>query len=175
MGSYAQIRGVEQARIAGNPAAEANVVEVGAKANLEKDAIRVTLPLSAAADTQMRVVVWLDSPKNVRSEEIVCTVSGDGRSAALPWPKDPRIVREAIALRKMESNIAKVPPARLVDYYDPVLSAVLAPQTFFREFVFVFTCPVSGSQQIARIVWFVYVSTRLKLPLRRRSSWMQAR
>jgi hypothetical protein len=66
------------------------VVEGGARATLEKDAICVALPLSGAAGSGTRVVVWLASPTNVRSVETVATLSENGRlaSATLAWPKD---------------------------------------------------------------------------------------
>ncbi|HEY2470025.1 MAG TPA: alpha-2-macroglobulin family protein [Terracidiphilus sp.] len=95
-GSFAQIPGDEPGRIAGNATAELHVVEAGAKATFEKETIRLTLPLSAAADPGIRVVVWLASPKDVRSGETFSTLSQDRRSASatLPWPKDSRGIRE---------------------------------------------------------------------------------
>jgi hypothetical protein len=87
---------VQSDRPAGSVSVEVQVLEAGAKASLEKDTIRVMLPLSAAADPGVRVVVWLASPKDVRSGETVSTLSADRRavSATLPWPKDARGLRE---------------------------------------------------------------------------------
>ncbi|MFY9852613.1 MAG: alpha-2-macroglobulin family protein [Terracidiphilus sp.] len=72
------------------------VLEAGAKATLAKDTIRVMLPLSAAPGHGGRVVVWLASPKDVRSGETVAIVSANGHaaSATMPWPIDARGVRE---------------------------------------------------------------------------------
>ncbi|HEV2134819.1 MAG TPA: MG2 domain-containing protein [Terracidiphilus sp.] len=72
--------------------AAALVDEGAAKATLEKDAIRVILPLGAATKPVTEVVLWLESPKDVRSGEIVATLSADGKtaSAVLPWPKDAK-------------------------------------------------------------------------------------
>jgi len=77
-------------RPAGTPAAVALVDEDGAKATLEKDAIHVKLPLRAPLKSGTNVVLWLDSPKNVRSGETLANLSTDRKaaSAALPWPKD---------------------------------------------------------------------------------------
>jgi hypothetical protein len=94
-GSVAQ-SGVVQQRAAGTPVAAALVVESGAKATLEKDAIRMVLPLSAASKPGTKVTVWLASPKNVRSGETVAILSPDGKSASaeLPWPNDAQGKRE---------------------------------------------------------------------------------
>jgi hypothetical protein len=66
------------------------VLEPHAKATLEKDSIRVTLPLSAALRSEERVVVWLASPKDRRSSQTAATagVNGHAASAVLPWPLD---------------------------------------------------------------------------------------
>ena len=79
-----------------NAAIVPRVLEGGAKATLGKDAIRVTLPLSAAQDPRERVVVWIASPKDVRSGETIAIVSANGRavSTTMPWPVDARGVRE---------------------------------------------------------------------------------
>jgi hypothetical protein len=72
------------------------VVEGGAKATLEKDAIRMVLPLSGASKPGTKFTVWLASPKNVRSGETVAILSPDGKSASavLPWPNDAQGKRE---------------------------------------------------------------------------------
>jgi len=94
--SFAQIPGVQPRQQAGNAADEPQVWEAGAKATLEKDTIHVTLPLSAVPGPGTRVIVWLASPKNVRSGETVATVSANGRAAlaTMPWPVDARGARE---------------------------------------------------------------------------------
>jgi hypothetical protein len=94
--SFAQNLSIQLRQQAGNAAAELQVLEAGAKATLEKDTIHVTLPLSAVPSPGARVVVWLASPKDVRSGETVATVNTNGRaaSAILPWPKDARGARE---------------------------------------------------------------------------------
>ena len=83
----------QQAR---NTAAGPLVLESGAKATLEKDSIRATLPLSVVPGAGVKVVVWLASPKDVRSAGTVATLSTNGHavSATLPWPKDARGARE---------------------------------------------------------------------------------
>jgi hypothetical protein len=76
----------------GNDAGKAvrgpQVVETAARATLENDAIRLTLPLNEAAGTDVRVVVWLLSPKNLRTAETVAEVRADAREAVLTltWP-----------------------------------------------------------------------------------------
>jgi hypothetical protein len=94
--SFGQVPGVQARQQAGNVATEPQVLEAGSKATLEKDTIRVTLPLSTMPGLGAKVVVWLASPKDVRSGETVATVSTNGRavSATVPWPKDARGVRE---------------------------------------------------------------------------------
>ena len=96
LSSFAQGQGVQPRQQAGRVAVEPQVLEAGAKTTLEKDTIRVMLPLSAVPDPGARVVVWLASPKDVRSGETVATVNTNGRaaSAILPWPKDARGARE---------------------------------------------------------------------------------
>ncbi len=68
------------------------VNEGDAKGTLEKDDIRVALPLSAPARPGIKVVLWLESPKGVRSGETVAGMSADGRfaSAVLSWPKNAK-------------------------------------------------------------------------------------
>ncbi len=65
------------------------VVESGAKATLENDAIRVTLPLNEAAGPGVRLVAWLLSPKSVQISEAVAEVKAAAREAGLTldWPK----------------------------------------------------------------------------------------
>ena len=94
--SFGQALDVQSRRQARSAAAEPLVLEAGAKATLEKDTIRVTLPLSAAPAPGARVVVWLASPKDARSGETIATLNANGRTAAavLPWPKDESDVRE---------------------------------------------------------------------------------
>jgi hypothetical protein len=96
LSSSCQIPSIQPRQRAGSVAADLQVLEAGAKAALEKDIIRVTLPLSAVPGPGARVVVWLASPKNVRSGETVATVSASGRaaSATMHWPMDARGVRE---------------------------------------------------------------------------------
>jgi len=96
LSSFGQVPGVQARQQAGNFATEPQVLEAGSKATLEKDTIRVTLPLSAVPGLGAKVVVWLASPKDLRSGETVATLSTNGRavSATLPWPKDARGVRE---------------------------------------------------------------------------------
>lgn len=88
--------GVVRQRSAGDPVAATLVIEGGAKATLEKDSIRVALPLSAASKPGTKVTVWLASPKDVRSGETVAILSPDRKSAsaALPWPNDAQEKRE---------------------------------------------------------------------------------
>jgi len=95
IGSEAQT-GVVQQRAAGTPVAATLVVEGGAKATLEKDAIQMVLPLSGASKPGTKFTVWLASPKNVRSGETVAILSPDGKSASavLPWPIDAQGKRE---------------------------------------------------------------------------------
>jgi hypothetical protein len=59
------------------------VNEGDAKGTLEKDDIRVALPLSAPARPGIKVVLWLESPKGVRSGETVAGMSADGRFASM--------------------------------------------------------------------------------------------
>lgn len=94
--SFAQIPEVEPGLMPRNAPAKSHVVEAGAKATLEKDTIKVKLPLSAAAEPQMDVLVWLASPKDFRSGETVSKLSADRKSvsATLPWPRDTGGVRE---------------------------------------------------------------------------------
>jgi hypothetical protein len=96
LSSFRQVPGVQAREQAGNVAIEPQVLEAGTKATLEKDTIRVTLPLSAAPGPGAKVVVWLASPKDVRSGETVATMSANGRavSASLSWPKDTHGVPE---------------------------------------------------------------------------------
>jgi hypothetical protein len=91
-GSIAQVPGAQTRQQTGSPGVDPQVLETGAEATLEKDTIRVTLPLNAAPGPGVRVVVWLASPKNLRSGEAGATVSANGRavSATLPWPMDAR-------------------------------------------------------------------------------------
>lgn len=78
------------------PALAALLDEGDARATLEKDDIRVALPLRAAAKPGIKVVLWLDSPKGVRSGETVAVLRADRRSAfaLLPWPRDAQGKRE---------------------------------------------------------------------------------
>ncbi|MBS1805625.1 MAG: carboxypeptidase regulatory-like domain-containing protein [Acidobacteria bacterium] len=94
--SFAQIAEVEPGLLARNSPAELHVLEAEARITLEKDTIRVTLPLSAEAGPRLRVIVWLASPKDVRSGETVSILSAkrNSVSAALPWPEQTRRVRE---------------------------------------------------------------------------------
>jgi uncharacterized protein YfaS (alpha-2-macroglobulin family) len=64
------------------------VVETAAKATLEENAIRLTLPLNEAAGTDVRVVAWLLSPKNVRTAETAVQPQPGARAAVLTlaWP-----------------------------------------------------------------------------------------
>ena len=62
LSSFAQGQGVQPRQQAGRVAVEPQVLEAGAKTTLEKDTIRVMLPLSAAPDPGAKVVVWLASP-----------------------------------------------------------------------------------------------------------------
>src|ERR1035438_5970693 len=96
LSSFGQVPGVQARQQAGNVAIEPQVLEAGSKATLEKDTIRVTLPLNAVPGLGAKVVVWLASPKDLRIGETVATLSTNGRavSATLPWPKDARGVRE---------------------------------------------------------------------------------
>ena len=96
LSSFGQILGAQPRPLSGTEAAVSQVLESGAKATLEKDTIRVTLPLTAVLGPGARVAIWLASPKDVRSSETVAIVSANGRatSAILPWPKDARGVRE---------------------------------------------------------------------------------
>jgi hypothetical protein len=73
----------------GRAASGPRVVEAAARATLEKNAIRLTLPLDEAAAPNLRVVAWLLSPKNERSGETSAEVTPGARAAALtlPWPK----------------------------------------------------------------------------------------
>lgn len=68
------------------------VDEAGARATLEKDTIRVKLPLGALPRLETKVVLWLESPKDVRSGETLAGLSPDGKvaSAVLPWSKDEK-------------------------------------------------------------------------------------
>lgn len=65
------------------------VVETAARATLEKDAIRITLPLNETAVANVRVVTWLLSPRNVRTPETVAELKLSARMAdmTLAWPK----------------------------------------------------------------------------------------
>ncbi len=94
--SFAQLSSVQTGQQAVNIAAGSRVLESGAKARLEKDLIRVTLPLSAPLAPGARVIVWLASPKGFRSGETIATMSPNRRaaSATLPWPVGARGVRE---------------------------------------------------------------------------------
>ena len=96
LSSFGQVPGVQAREQTGNVAIEPQVLEAGSKATLEKETIRVTLPLSAVPGLGAKVVVWLASPKDLRSGETAATLSTNGRavSATLPWPKDTRGVRE---------------------------------------------------------------------------------
>src|SRR5258708_4975318 len=92
LGSFGQVSGSQPRPLSGTEATIPQVLEAGAKATLEKDTIRVTLPLSAVLAPGAKVAIWLASPKDVRSTETVATVSANGRvtSAILTWPKDAR-------------------------------------------------------------------------------------
>jgi len=88
----------------GNDAGKAvrgpQVVETAARATLENDAIRLTLPLNEAAGTGVssgvrpdvrpgvRVVAWLLSPKNERTPDTVAEVQAGAREVVmtLAWP-----------------------------------------------------------------------------------------
>jgi phage baseplate assembly protein gpV len=59
------------------------VVETAARATLEKDAIRVTLPLNDAAPSSLRVAAWLLSAKDERTPETVAEVRAGAREANL--------------------------------------------------------------------------------------------
>jgi len=76
----------------GNDAGKAvhgpQVMETAARATLENDAIRLTLPLNEAAGTDVRVVAWLLSPKNAQTAETAVELKPGAREAAvtLAWP-----------------------------------------------------------------------------------------
>jgi hypothetical protein len=74
------------------PGAAVLINEGGAKATLEKDAIRLIFPLSTAMRPKTRIFLWLESPKGVRSGETFADLSTDGKvaSADLQWPKDEK-------------------------------------------------------------------------------------
>lgn len=76
----------------GQPIRGTLVVETAARATLEDNAIRVTLPLNKAASKGLRVVAWLLSPKNARTVETTVEVSPGLHEAGmiLPWPKDTK-------------------------------------------------------------------------------------
>ena len=84
-------KGVEprQGNDAGKVARGPQVVETAARATLENDAIRVTLPLNEVAGAGVRVVAWLLSPKNARTAGTVAEVKAGAREAVvtLDWPK----------------------------------------------------------------------------------------
>ena len=65
------------------------VVESAARANVEKDAIRVTLPLDRAAGAGVHLTAWLISPKDVRTGEIGTEIERGTHEAilTLAWPK----------------------------------------------------------------------------------------
>jgi hypothetical protein len=68
------------------------IVERAATATIEKDAIRLKLPLNQAAGPDVRVVVWLLSPRNERSSETAVDVESGAREVngvlALPKGKE---------------------------------------------------------------------------------------
>jgi len=90
--SFAQLKSPEPARNSTKVIPVTRVLEAAAKATLEKDNIRVVLPLSAQAASDLKAVVWLASPKDMRYGEVTAAFSADGKSAmaSLPWPKDTR-------------------------------------------------------------------------------------
>jgi hypothetical protein len=90
-GSVAQRSPIHEG-LAGAPAPAALIKEDGAKATLEKNDLRIILPLSEPAKPGFKVILWLESPKGVRSGETVAGMSADRRSssALLPWPKDAK-------------------------------------------------------------------------------------
>src|SRR5580698_814506 len=96
LSSFGQLPGLQARQLTGSVGAESAIREAGAKATLEKDAIRVMLPIREVAGPEARVVVWLISPKDMRSGETVATMSANGHAvlATLPWPKDAHGVRE---------------------------------------------------------------------------------
>src|SRR5258708_17456919 len=93
--SFGQVPGSQPRPRGRSVAVGTQVLDVGAKATLERDTIRLTLPLSAAPDPGARVSVWLASPKDVRSGETVATLIANRSavSATIPWPMDARGVR----------------------------------------------------------------------------------
>ena len=99
--SFGQVQNGQSRQQGGTVAVDLRVLEAGANATLEKETIRVTLPLSAAPGLGAKVVVWLASPKDVRSGDTIATVSANGRSvsAALPW------LRTNYKLRRVLPNL----------------------------------------------------------------------
>ncbi len=96
LASHAQLPAARHSLHAPAATSEARVLEAGARAILDSDRMRVRLPLSAALDAATRVVVWLESPKDVRTSETVAALTADGRavSAVLSWPADARARHE---------------------------------------------------------------------------------
>jgi len=88
---YAAAQGSNPAQ--GNDTGKADrgpqVVETAARATLENDAIRLTLPLNEPAGTDVRVVAWLLSPKNAQTAETAVQLKPGAHEAAvtLAWPK----------------------------------------------------------------------------------------
>ena len=86
LSSFGQVPVAQSGQQAVSVAAEPQVSEAGSKATLEKDTIRVTLPLSAVLGVGAKILVWLASPKDVRSGETVTTVSTNGRAVSATLP-----------------------------------------------------------------------------------------
>ena len=73
-----------------------HVLEAAAKATLNNDVIRVVLPLNTAAGPGVRVVAWLLSPKNARTQETAAPVDAGAREVAvsLDWRKIPGVISD---------------------------------------------------------------------------------
>jgi hypothetical protein len=77
---------------ASDSALPAVVNEAKARATLAERSIRFELPLNAPAIPEERVVAWLLSPADTRSEETAAELAKGSRLASLvlPWPEDGR-------------------------------------------------------------------------------------
>lgn len=94
--SFGQVPSVQDHKVTGSGTDDPQILEAGIRATLEKDLIRVTLPWSASPRPGAQVVLWLASPRDVRTAEVVAALSANGEaaSAAIPWPLDARGERE---------------------------------------------------------------------------------
>lgn len=84
-GATAQTSGLQRSALTIKPEG-IHVIESAARATLEDNAIRVTLPLSVPAGPASRVTLWLASPRDVRTDETTVELKPGAREATIMLP-----------------------------------------------------------------------------------------